>query len=92
MARYYIHFSGHERDEVGVDLDNVDQARNQAVSELGALLTRDPDYASNEHWRVDVEDEHRSPLLHVVIATVTARRIRKEQAERGSSHHGSETD
>lgn len=77
MARYFIHFSGHARDEVGVELDDVDQARNRAVSELGALLTRDPDYASNAHWRVDVEDEHRSPLLHVVIATITARRIAK---------------
>lgn len=92
MARYFIHFSGHDRDEVGVELDSVDQARNQAVAELGALLTRDPAYASSEHWRVDVEDEHRSPLLHVVIATVRARRLRKDETERGSGDHGFQED
>lgn len=79
MARYFIHFSGRERDSVGGEFHSSDDARNHAVAELGALLAREPEYASIGHWKVDVEDDLRRPVVHVMVATITPRRLRLDE-------------
>lgn len=73
MSRYYIQFSGRERDTVGVECADTDQARDTAIKQLGAYLSDHPDYAVDGNWRVTIEDETRRPRLTVIVAAVPAR-------------------
>lgn len=74
MALFFFKLAGPERDRVGREFDTVDEARNGAVRHLGAYLSDHPEFANEGHWRVDVEDEFGRSLLHVIVATVNARR------------------
>ncbi|MBB5714183.1 DUF6894 family protein [Sphingomonas aerophila] len=73
MPNYRFRFTGRERDEVVVDCEDVDAARNEAVRSLGAYLSEHPGFADEGHWRIEVESEQCEPLLHVIVATVNVR-------------------
>jgi hypothetical protein len=73
MATYYFQFSGRDRDIVGAECRDTDDARNNAVRVLGEYLSKHPGYAGEGHWRVTVEDENRRPLLNVIVATANVR-------------------
>jgi hypothetical protein len=73
MPKYRLLFAGRERDEIMIECDDVDAARNEAVRQLGMYLAEHPGFADEGHWRVEVESEQCEPLLHVIVATVTDR-------------------
>lgn len=72
MPRYFFDLLGDQADDTGVFFEDVSEARNAAVKFLGAYLSEHPEYADQGHWQVDVVDEARTPLLHVIVATVDA--------------------
>lgn len=76
MPRFFFSFSGRTPDRVGAECDTVNEAQSSAVRLLGSYLADHPDYAGEGHWRVEVEDELRRPVLHVIVAAVPARRAR----------------
>jgi hypothetical protein len=73
MPRYVFRFEGREHESRAGDYENVDSARNEAVRYLGSYLSEHPGFANEGHWRVNVEDGSGTELLHVIVATVTAR-------------------
>lgn len=73
MPRYFLNFAGRERERTEIECDDVDTARNEAVRHLGSYLADHPGFADEGHWRVNVEDNAGRPVLHVIVATVTAR-------------------
>lgn len=75
MPRYSITFAGRERDRVEVDCNNVEEARNLAVQQLGGYLADHPGFADNGHWRVMVEDEMGRTVTTVIVATVSPRPV-----------------
>lgn len=76
MPRYNLRLEGRPGERKGIDAPDVATARNEAVRFLGATLAASPDFADEGHWRVHVEDESGRSLLHVIVATVTARGAR----------------
>ncbi|NJC32745.1 hypothetical protein GGR88_000219 [Sphingomonas jejuensis] len=74
MPTYVLSFEGREQRLRQIDVATEEDARNEAVRTLGAFLADNPQFASEGHWRVNVETENRVPLLHVIVATVKARR------------------
>ena len=78
MPRYLFNLAGAQADDRGVELADLDAARAEAVSFLGAYLADNPGYATQGHWRVEVTDGRGVVLLNVVVATVdtpAARRV-----------------
>ena len=73
MPRYVFRFEGREHESKAADFDTVDQARNEAVRYLGSYLAEHPGFANEGHWRVNVENAFGQNLLHVIVATVTAK-------------------
>ena len=73
MATYVFKFEGREHERKTVDLDSLEEARNAAVRYLGAYLSDHPGFADEGHWRVNVEDTLGQSLLHVIVATISAR-------------------
>lgn len=74
MPTYTLSFEGREQRLRRIECDTDELARDEAVRTLGAFLADNPAFASEGHWRVNVETENRKPLLHVIVATVKARR------------------
>jgi hypothetical protein len=74
MAQYRLCFAGREREAFTIECADLDEARNEAVRRLGLYLAEHPGFAGEGHWRVEVESEQFEPLLHVIVATVPARR------------------
>ena len=74
MPNYVLSFEGREQRLRHVECDTDEHARDEAVRTLGAFLADNPAFASEGHWRVNVETENRQPVLHVIVATVKARR------------------
>lgn len=72
MAIYFIKFDGAEEYERQVEHPSIAEARNDAVAMLGGYLQEHPEFAYERHWRVDLFDESRRLLLHVIVATVDA--------------------
>ena len=73
MPQYVFRFEGCEQDKMVADFDSIDQARNEAVRYLGSYLAEHPGFANEGHWRINVEDSLGQNILHVIVATVTAR-------------------
>ena len=78
MPKYIFSFEGRERVEKTVEYESVDEARNEAVRYLGTYLSEHPEFAGEGHWRVNVSDEMRQELLHVIVATVSSRNVREK--------------
>lgn len=74
MPQFFFNFSGRDRDVMGENCATLDDARNSAIRLLGAYLADHPGYADEGHWRVQVEDDLRRPLLTVIVAAVPKRR------------------
>ena len=72
-GEYYLRLSGNGRERVKVEADSIDDARNVAVRYLGHYLSEHPDFASEGHWRLAVEDVAGAVLTTVIVATVTPR-------------------
>lgn len=81
MTEFYLSFENRSKDGKKIDCETLQEARNEAVRLLGAHLIEHPGFAEEGHWRVNVEDEARRPLLHVIVATVTARHSPLRRAE-----------
>ena len=77
MAKFVISFEGRGGDRETVDCEELDDARNEAVRRLGAYLIENPAYASDGHWRVNVENGVGQGLLHVIVAAVPVRNSRE---------------
>jgi len=77
MERYVFRLAGEGHQEVSVECESIDQARNEAVRYLGAYLADHPGFANEGHWRVNVENEFGQSYLHVIVATVTSREMTK---------------
>lgn len=75
MARYFFDMIGIDVDDIGLECENIGEARNAAISYLGEYLRDFPEYASQGHWQVDVCDEDHQPLFNVVVATVDVRAV-----------------
>lgn len=75
MAKFVLSFAGRENDRTVVDCGTVAEARNEAIRRLGSYLMEHPGFADEGHWRVNVEDDAGSNLLHVIVATVPAHRV-----------------
>lgn len=73
MATYVFSFEGREHERKTADFETLDEARNAAVRYLGKYLADHPGFADEGHWRVNVQDTMGQSLLHVIVATVTAR-------------------
>lgn len=73
MPQYILNFAGRENERQILECEDVDAARNEAVRYLGSYLAEHPGFADEGHWRVNVEDTAGESLLHVIVATVTAR-------------------
>jgi hypothetical protein len=71
--KYVFSFEGREHESKTVECSSLDEARNEAVRYLGIYLSQHPGFASEGHWRVNVENDRHQPLLHVIVATVTSR-------------------
>jgi hypothetical protein len=77
MPKYIFSFEGREQVAKTVEYDSIDEARNEAVRYLGTYLSEHPEFAGEGHWRVNVSNELRQELLHVIVATVSSRRVRQ---------------
>ena len=67
MSRFFFDLDGHEPDDTGEELANAFEARGAAIALLGRILSDDPTYALQGHWRVDVTDESRRTLYSVSV-------------------------
>jgi hypothetical protein len=72
MAQFTFRVAGHPDRRQAIEAPDTASARNQAIQFLAALLQADPEFASEGHWTVHVDDQSGRSLLHVVIATVSA--------------------
>jgi hypothetical protein len=73
MPRYYfdVHDGVFARDEVGVDLEDIDAARKQVWTTLPVMASqREPDGAMACQLRVDVRDESGKHIFHAALAFV----------------------
>jgi hypothetical protein len=74
MPMYTFRLEGRKNEGFTGDYESVDQARNEAVRFLGTYLSEHPRFADEGHWRLNVQNAHGEDLLHVIVATVTARK------------------
>jgi len=77
MPRFLYRLEGRDDMHRIVDCADLAAARVGAVRYLGAFLADHPDFAEEGHWRVNVEADGGDVLLHVIVATVTARQHRE---------------
>jgi hypothetical protein len=80
MPTYTLTFEGREHVSKKVECGTLADAQNEAVRYLGAYLADHPGFATEGHWRVNVEDETHRQLLHVIVATVTSKYVRDLRA------------
>lgn len=83
MERYFFRLDGEGHKPVQFECASLDEARNEAVRYLGSYLADHPGFADEGHWRVNVENEFGQSYLHVIVATVTSRDIKKRGAVTG---------
>ena len=72
MAKFFIKFDGAPDDEQEAEYASVDEARNAAIMLLGGYLQEHPEFAYQQHWRVDLRDHAHRMVAHVIVATVAA--------------------
>lgn len=72
-SKYVFSFEGQEYESKTIECESLEEARNEAVRYLGIYLSKHPGFASEGHWRVNVENDRHQHLLHVIVATVTSR-------------------
>ena len=84
MPKYIFSFEGREHVEKTGEYESVDQARNEAVRYLGIYLSEHPEFSGEGHWRVNVSNEMRQELLHVIVATVSSKLVREMNKENNS--------
>lgn len=73
MNAYFLKLAGPSRERVRIEAIDLDEARNAAIRHLGSYLSDHPDFASEGHWRLDVEDDLGKVRTTVIVATVTPR-------------------
>lgn len=79
-SKYIFSFEGREYESKTVECESLDEARNEAVRYLGTYLSRNPGFASEGHWRVNVENDRHQHLLQVIVAAVTSRFVKDSDA------------
>jgi hypothetical protein len=73
MTTFYLKMMGPGRDRSAIEAEGVAEARNEAIRYLGQYLSKDPNYASEGHWQLNVENALGQSLVHVIVATVVPR-------------------
>lgn len=65
MTRYFFDLTDgtHERDDAGVELPGVGDAREEAIRFLGEVLKHEPERLVDGRLRVDVSDDARTRLF-----------------------------
>lgn len=73
MAKFFFRLEVENPDLTEVECSSLEDLRGSAVRYLGAYLSDHPNFASEGHWRLVVENEHRQSCMHVIVAAVDDR-------------------
>jgi hypothetical protein len=73
MTRFVFRLKNTSEAPLDYECEDITEAQAEAVRYLGRYLSKNPGFANEGHWQMDIENGVGQPLMQIIVATVIPR-------------------